>query len=184
MIEAPAGFTIKSLNVGNSINLTYKTHGMGCMVAFILILPLVLGGAFLTFAISSPTKFQDFVFATWWTPICAFCGLFAIVFFLCVAMFNLFGLTEIIATQDSLTVRRSLWFWSSSKRIDFNRSLLFEQVKDGGEGEDSFPSWGLRAVSRKKLMLLSRQPIEKSDWLGRVLADHFDVKFIPATIRE
>ncbi len=183
-MDAPPGFSIRSLEIGDSISLSYRTHGMGCMVAFILVLPLILGGSFLGFAISSPDEFRDFLFATWWTPICAFCGFFAGVCFLSIALFHLFGITEIEATQDKVTVRRILWFWTSSKSVEINRAFRFEQLKDGGEGEDSFPSWGLRGVGNKKLMLLSRQPIEKSDWLGGLLSEHFEVEFVPASVRK
>ena len=184
MREAPQGFNIRSLDIGTSLDLTYKSHGMGCMIAFTLILPLILGGAFLGFAIASPSEFQNFVFATWWTPICALCGFFAILYFLIFSLFNLFGVRQFVAERDQLTFRRSLLFWSSSRSIEGNQSLRFEQFKDGGEGEDSFPSWGLRAIGRKKLVLLSRQPLEKSDWLGELLSEHFNSEFSPAPIRE
>jgi hypothetical protein len=184
MTEAPMGFSIRSLNIGTSLDLTYKSHGMGCMIAFTFTLSLVLGGTFLGFAISSPTEFQDFVFATWWTPICGFCGFFAILYFLCFSIVNLFGVTQFVADRNKLIIRRSVWFWSSSRSIERDASLRFEQSKDGGGEEDSFPSWGLRAVGAKKLTLLSRQPLEKSDWLGQLLSEHFGSEFSPASIRE
>jgi hypothetical protein len=184
MNEVPKGFSIQSLNIGTSLDLTYKSHGMGCMIAFTMIMPLVLGGAFLGFALASPTEFQNFVFATWWTPICFCCGLFAILYFLYFSVFNLFGVTQFVADRHKLTIRKSVWFWSSSRSIDRNASLRFEQLKDGGEGEDSFPSWGLRAVGSKKLMLLSRQPLEKSDWLGQLLSEHFGSEFSRAPVHK
>ena len=169
---------------GEFIRLTYKAHGMGCMVAFMLILPLMVGGGFLSFAIISPTEFHGLLFATWWSPICSLSGLGASMYFLWSAMFNLVGLTEIIATDEDLTIRRNLGPWTSSKSMKLNQILRIIQFKDGGGEEDSFPSWGLRVVGHQKLILLSRQPIEKSDWLGGLLAQHFNVEFSPASIRE
>ena len=43
------------------------------------------------------------------------------------------------------------------------------QVKDGGEGKDSFPSWGLNVQVEKPYILLSRQEYQKSHWLGTML---------------
>jgi hypothetical protein len=183
MTEAPKGFSIRSLDIGTSLDLTYKSHSMGVMIAFALFLSLSLGGAFLGFAFSSPTEFQDFAFTTWWTPI-IFGIPFGLLYFIYFSLFNLFGFTQFLADRNKLAIRKSLWFWSSSRTIECDASLHFEQLKDGGEGEDSFPSWGLRAVGAKKLTLLFRQPLEKSDWLGQLLSEHFGSKFSRAPFRE
>ena len=54
----------------------------------------------------------------------------------------------------------------------------FIQIKDGGEGDDSFPSWGLEVEEKKKNSLISQQPYESSHWLGRFLARWAGVEFI------
>lgn len=51
------------------------------------------------------------------------------------------------------------------------------QVKDGGEGEDSFPSWGLQIEGERKTTLIYRQPHDKSRWLGQFLARWANVEF-------
>jgi hypothetical protein len=53
------------------------------------------------------------------------------------------------------------------------------QVKDGGDGEDSFPSWALAVVGRTEMRVLSKQPIEKSAWLGLIVARWAGVTFEP-----
>ena len=59
-----------------------------------------------------------------------------------------------------------------------------KQVKDGGEGEDSFPSWGLALIAGTEVHVLSRQPIDKSDWLGPIIAKWAGVEFEPAKVRK
>ena len=55
------------------------------------------------------------------------------------------------------------------------------QIKDGGEDEDSFPSWGLTLeASDGKTELLFRQAYEKSEWLGQILAQWAEVPYLPA----
>ena len=46
----------------------------------------------------------------------------------------------------------------------------FEQVKDGGQGKDSFPSWGLTVLGKDGFTLVHRQAPEVSKWLGQVLS--------------
>jgi hypothetical protein len=55
------------------------------------------------------------------------------------------------------------------------------QFKDGGGPEESFPSWGLRIEGSSKRLLVHRQIYEKSHWLGRLLAQWADAKFVEAT---
>jgi hypothetical protein len=54
------------------------------------------------------------------------------------------------------------------------------QVKDGGEDDDSFPSWGLKVEGEKEVTLIYRQPYDKSHWLGGVLAKWAQVDFVEA----
>ena len=70
--------------------------------------------------------------------------------------------------------------WRKSMRI--SEIIELQQVKDGGEGKDSFPSWGLMVVGEvdqdtKTIKLISRQPHSRSVWFGSVLADQLEVPF-------
>jgi hypothetical protein len=92
---------------------------------------------------------------------------------------------------------RAFLFWGQYTYLDlFRRNQVFEwhgglasisielrQIKDGREGEDSFPSWGLKVTGEvdqgtKGFNLISRQPHGRSVWLGRVLADQLKVPFM------
>jgi len=94
-------------------------------------------------------------------------------------------------TSDMLHIETRLLFlhWD----VTFPRETISEirQIKDGGEGDDSFPSWGLRIRSsalvntlvhrlvlinnfgRKNRMrtILARLPYDHSEWLATVLSD-------------
>jgi hypothetical protein len=114
-----------------------------------------------------------------------------------------FGITEFHAYPESLIVRKQLFRMFKNHRISSSTIQYLYQIKDGGEDMDSFPSWGLEVVTNqrihersisfpswiqadentinriiyKTIVLLSRQPIDKSDCLGRVLADFYNVEF-------
>jgi len=178
------GFNLLSQSDNSPFVITYKTTGMGCMVAFLLILSLILGGTFLGFAMSDPSVFYDFVFVAWWTPICAFCGFLAIVIFFLSAIWHLFGMTTFTMTNPELMVSRKLFFLKWGKSLKREQIDGFEQIKDGGEDEDSFPSWGLNVRGARRMSLLSRQPIDKSDWLGKLLAEYYNADYLVSTNRE
>ena len=76
-------------------------------------------------------------------------------------------------------VERSL-LWRCRHRV-FPRQQVtaVKQVKDGGEGDDSFPSWGLVVMGADGVFVLSRQPRDKSDWLGPVIAKWAGAPYIP-----
>jgi hypothetical protein len=101
--------------------------------------------------------------------------------------------------------RRLLWY---ADGWVFGHGVIeaVTQVKDGGEDEDSFPSWGLvvEAPSAEKLQpervpaierwvrrhspssvvpILSREAIGKSDWLGPIVAHWAGVPFERAKVR-
>jgi len=185
MRNAPPGFRVSPEDAGTSLTITYKSHGMGCMLAFMLAIPLGIGGLFLIFAVFSPSGFHEFIFVSpWWARVSLLCGFLAMIYFLQFSLFHLFGSTKLVATERDLTMYRTLWFWTRKSRIGRAEIRGFVQVKDGGGHEDSFPSWGLEAAGDRAVKLISRQPIEKSDWLGPLLARHFEVEYIPSDIRD
>jgi hypothetical protein len=77
-----------------------------------------------------------------------------------------------------LIVETSLFKFKWMNIIPRERIKQFRQVKDGGEDDDSVPSWGLEVESDKRITLLHRQAYAKSHWLGTVLAEWAGVLFI------
>jgi hypothetical protein len=88
------------------------------------------------------------------------------------------SVTVFVFEPDQLLAERSL-LWYRRRRVFPRQGLVVvKQVKDGGE-DDSFPSWGLALVGEKEEPIISRQPIEKSDWLGPIVAEWAGVDFQP-----
>ena len=79
-----------------------------------------------------------------------------------------------------LTIHTKLWRWQRKKRIPKSSIQELIQIKDGGRGKDSFPSWGLKLQGQPSATLIFRQPYEKSEWLGQVIANWASVPFTPA----
>lgn len=95
------------------------------------------------------------------------------------------GRTELLLYEDCLILRRSLSSYQRETRVSRSTVTRVMQVKDGGEGDDSFPTWGLKVEHARgeTVSLLWRQPIERSDWLGPVIADWAGKPFEPAKDR-
>ena len=78
-----------------------------------------------------------------------------------------------------LIIETHVLTYNRTQIIQKNSLRRFVQIKDGGEDEDTFPSWGLQAeTDERKITLIYRQPYEKSLWLGQILAKWANVKFI------
>ncbi|MEX2288696.1 MAG: hypothetical protein WD648_16495 [Planctomycetaceae bacterium] len=181
-VKIPAGFSILAESP-DELRIAYRPAGMGCLLWFLVICLAWVGDGMTYSAISDPAGFRELMFAHW-LSVLAFAGcLSAMVYFTWFVMFHLFGETVISVTSDQVSVSRRLFGLGRTKSIPRSDVSHVEQIKDGGEGEDSFPSWGLRLVGRRKCWLISRQSIEKSDWLGGRLAAILRVEFRPSEKR-
>jgi hypothetical protein len=179
----PEGFRVIEHKPHELLVLEYRTTGMGCMLAFISVVIVGLGGGFLIGFIAAPDQLKEMFSSAWSSAAAGICGALALVHFSFFVLFHRFGSTRITATRDSLVITKALFFVSWSKRFSRVSMKSLEQVKDGGEGEDSFPSWALALETPSRLVLLERQPIAQSDWLGPVLADWFGIPYKAATKR-
>jgi hypothetical protein len=180
--KIPDGFRILAASP-DEWRVAYKSTGMGCMLWFLGICISGLAGGMAYFAIAQPADFRDMIFGSWWTPFAFAAGIGAIVYFTCFMIFHVFGEAVISVTSDDVAVSRRLFGLAWTKTIPRSHVSYLMQIKDGGEGDDSFPSWGLRLVGRRNCSLISRQPIEKSDWLGGRLAEILGVEFTPSEKR-
>ncbi len=178
----PAGFSILAESPGE-LRIAYRSAGMGCQLWFLGIGVVALAGGLTFFAITQPGDLRDLILGAWWAPLAFAAGISAIVYYAWVVVFHVFGETVISVTSDRVAVSRRLFGLALTRSIPRSDVSHLEQIKDGGEGEDSFPSWGLRLMGRRKCWLISRQPIEKSDWLGNRLAQMLHVEFRPSAQR-
>ncbi len=170
----PRGFEVEVTDLG-ICSVRYRTSGMkgaGCFLACWLSIWTV-GCVFGTYRVLID-GWAHWLLIAWLIPGWAaeiFVIGYALWFFWSVTTFK-FGPDELVAERSLLRYRR--------ERI-FPRATLKEvvQVKDGGDGEDSFPSWGLVVVGEQSVKVLSRQRIEASTWLGPVIARWAGVSFTP-----
>jgi hypothetical protein len=147
------------------------------LLSFVIIWVACLTTGLAYIEVSVPGAIGGLVFADWWTPIPFAAGVSAIVYFSCFVLFQLFGTTTFHTSVQGITIRQYLFGFSRTRHLPRDELRYLEQIKDGGEGGDSFPSWGLRLIGRRKVWLLSRQPIDKSDWLGQFLAQQLDLEY-------
>jgi hypothetical protein len=80
---------------------------------------------------------------------------------------------------DKLIVSRRCLMYRKQRELFKNQITNIRQVKDGGQGEDSFDSWGIIVEADKKYKILYRQQAEKSEWVGRTLEKWSQKKYIP-----
>jgi hypothetical protein len=95
----------------------------------------------------------------------------------------LWGRTRVCLGKEELVVEERLVFEKKRRTCERHRIMAVRQTKDGGDtqdngygyittgNDDSFPTWGLFIESDTDLVVLSRQPIECSAWLGHVISD-------------
>lgn len=157
----------------------YKRTGMGCLNLFVvawlvgwtffcvLLLHQFLNGGTMENGDSIPLWF---VLIFWGVEIGVACLL----------AFLLFSKRIFRVDPFALAIETNVLGYRRYKEIPRDSIERFVQVKDGGEDDDSFPSWGLKVEGDEKVTLISRQPYEKSHWLGQFLAQWADVEFVKA----
>ena len=86
--------------------------------------------------------------------------------------------------EDSLIVVTRWLGLEWLRKIDRTQIKSVKQVKDGGQGGDSFPTWGLQVRAPKRIHLIVRQPYPTSLWLGRCVGQWAEVEFQSASVPE
>lgn len=182
----PEGFSILKAEPNEKV-IEYRSHGIGCVLLFIAFGVFGICGSFTCIFLLDPGEF--FVWLTvvwkepWWAPLSLLAGAAALCYFSWFLLFHLFGLTTFTFRPEGLTISKSLFGLNSTRHILRSEMQFVEQSKDGGEGEDTFPSWALALHSRRRHYLLKRQRIEKSDWLGSEITTFFQIEFRPSPKR-
>jgi hypothetical protein len=150
---------------------------MGCTALFFMVwLPLWVAGAmtattkYLKVKVPGPLHEIDLlcIWAYWLIGV-ATLGV-VIWYFSAITVFTFF--------PDKLTVRRHLLGIGWTCEFPKDGIARIQQVKDGGENGDNFPSWGLRIEGAVKGRLLWRQPIDRSAWLGPIVAQWAGVSYV------
>lgn len=189
MPDIPPGFEIVRQTSARDFEIIYRSRGMGCAIFFCLAGPSFVLIVWLLVAVTSPDPdpFRE-ITSSWWVII-VIGGAVAFLHMIHWGLFQLYGSIRFIGSPDTLMVERELFGYRSKVRIPVESFKHLQQTKDGGGGEDgrsdaSFPSWELTLVAKRRRILLSRQPIEMSQWLGEKLAAAYGLPFIPSSKRE
>jgi hypothetical protein len=190
--ECPKGFRLYRPQP-NSFKVTYRSEGMGCMVTFLgvflgafptVALVIFLSWFFSTSSQEKATVFQEFLANVFEDQLWALLalvailgGMFSYFVFLLIFLWKVFGIMIFEIEPHVMLVTKRLFGRQIIHRVLRAEMVELEQVKDGGEEEDSFPSWGLKLHASKTLNLLGRERLSKSDWLGQFLADYYGLNF-------
>lgn len=179
----PAGITVVSET--SELCVTYRSAGMGCFVVFIVVGVLGLGIGVALAVFNRPDEIVRIVTSSWGAAVCSLAGVVAWFFWTGLLVWFLFGETEVVASAEKLHVTWRLFGLSCRRVVPRENIRGFVQIQDGGRGDDSFPSWGLKAVAgHRNVSLLYRQPFGVSDWLGSRLAGYYGVDFTRADSRD
>ncbi|MBN1997201.1 hypothetical protein JW935_06605 [candidate division KSB1 bacterium] len=174
----PAGFQLKTAADGTYL-IYHRRTGMGCMNDFVLIFWAVwlCGSASLlerylnggTTEGGLPISIWSVI--TYWLVELIVTGLL---------LYLRFSRKIYRLEKDFLVVETRILLLKWQRRIKRESIRRLVQYIDGGQDEDSFPSWGLRIESRVNAHLLYRQPYPVSHWLGQILAYWADATFVEA----
>ena len=164
--------------------------GMGCLNLFlgVWLAGWTFGCVFLVHAYFTGGKMEGGDPIPLWF-VMAFVGPWFFVAFM--LLYSKFARKRFRLTSDMLHIETRVLFLQWGVSIPRETISEIKQIKDGGEGDDSFPSWGLRIRSSAvvnglvhRLVLLSnfgrayrmrtilaRLPYDHSEWLATVLSD-------------
>ena len=188
----PKGFKI-SHDANGNVQIEYASTGVQGLVGFLIV---AVGG--LTFGCAHSAyevyhkygdlrSFMDALrgLPLWGWGVLGFMAFFPLAFGL-ILMWFLFGRTRFTLSEQGLWVHKQLFFWQRIRFVPVEAMRYVQQEKDGGQEmtEDSFATWRLRIKTSEDIELLWKQPIDKSDWLGKVLAEKYSIPFIQAEERE
>jgi hypothetical protein len=188
----PKGFKVTRDSNGD-IEVVYRSTGVRGIVIFLTVAVGLMTFGCVHSAYEVYDKCGDltsFIAAIrglpWWSwPVFGFMAFFPLAFGIILLWF-LFGRTRFRLSAEGLWVQKRLFFWRSARFVQAEAMHGVKQEKDGGRemDEDSFATWKLSMKADRDMELLWKQPIDKSDWLGRVLAEKYDIPFTPSEERE
>jgi hypothetical protein len=152
----------------------YRTTGMGCLAVFLFVwlCGWTIGCVFFTYKALFGESGIDYGGLLFMVPF--WCAEFLVFGYM---LWHFRSITMFTFYPDRLVIERTLLHYRRQRSIPKEEIEIVRQIKDGGEGDDSFPSWGLAIEGRSNIKLLSRQEIEKSAWLGPIVARWAGVEY-------
>lgn len=196
-MEIERGFSVVKQD-SEELIIDYRPTGNAAILLFLIpictILPLAVGHAFISDTSwwfgelhqrFTTKEYGSLVLMTGFLIAAVSAGLSACVWGIGFCAFNIFGILRFDINNDTFSFERKLFFWQRLDTFRLSEIDSFCQVKDGGEGDDSFPSYALilklkkaKFFSRRKTVyLLQRQQWNKSHWLGKRLASRLSCDF-------
>lgn len=157
------------------IGIEHARAGMGCMNAFLVV--CLAGWTVGSFQITSQVLAGE---TAVWAAMAVWAGEMVLG---CLTLYMLFARTVFRLAEHQLAIDFRLHALRRTLLVPRLEMRNFEQVIDGGEGDDSFPSSGLRLNRADRFhILIYRQPFETTEWFGKVLSDWYGVDFVKAPV--
>lgn len=160
----PRGFEVVSAT-DDCVEISQRNTGMACLNVFLVvwIAGWTAGACGATWEYLTATRKEVTIYLSlfmWVTDllVAAFAG------------YVMFATRRYRLSSDSVELEIRCLGLTWKRSLEWSQIGVVRQVKDGGEQEDSFPSWGLRLESRKAMTLIYRQPYASSLWLGQLIA--------------
>jgi hypothetical protein len=188
----PKGFKINR-DAHGDIEVEYRSTGIGGLVLFLVVAVggLTFGCAYSAYEVYNKygdwVSFLDAILGVpWWGWIgLGFMAFFPLAFGIILLWF-VFGQTRFRLSDNGLWVQKHLFFWRSTNYLPAEAMRWVRQEKDGGRkmDDDSYATWKLVMKADRVMELLWKQPIDKSDWLGQVLAEKYNIPFFSSEERE
>lgn len=171
----PRGFRLEPSDDDHFV-IEYRTTGMGCAGVFFAVWLTVWTVGCVTFtgaALFAPDGIK-------WSTLLLMLPFWGAEFLvLGYVVWFFWSVTRFTFALDQLEAERSIPGYRRYRVFSRSQITSVRQIKDGGEGEDSFPSWGLVVIGSVGVIVLSRQPKTSSDWLGPIIATWAGAPYIP-----
>jgi len=157
---------------GDVFAVHFKPTGMGCMWLFLVVW---LTGWTATCAFLAYNLVNQLFIGDWESIGLGALFLIAFGFFEVVALYYFAKIflcrKELLFNDQHLVIETRILKWRGTQVIARTAINSVAQVKDGGEDEDSFPSFGLNLNTDRKIEVITRQEHVKSRWLGGLIAE-------------
>ena len=176
----PRGFQVGTSEAGD-LQIRYRTTGMfGYSVALVLLVGVgaIICLRYTVDALTNPSgiDWQTLLIVSpfWMIDVATSFGV----------AWYLRSITTFTFLLGELTIERSLFWYRRQRVFPRNEIGAVKQVEDLVDTQNSCSSWSLTLIAKNEVRVLSQQPIDKSDWLGPIIAEWAGVVFEQAKVRK